>query len=79
MELNSNKKNDSVYEKHLNNLIFFRAVSDAIIVFVVVRLLLGLFGMDLYEIYWWFAIGLSCALYNINKIAVIKTEMLSVS
>jgi hypothetical protein len=30
----------------------------AIIGFVLMRLLLGLFGMDLYEIYWWVALGL---------------------
>lgn len=30
--------------------------------FIFARLLLGLFGMDLYEIYWWFGAGLAIAL-----------------
>jgi len=30
--------------------------------FILIRLVLGLFGMDLYEIYWWFAAGLAFAL-----------------
>lgn len=32
--------------------------------FIYVRLTLGLFGMDLYEIYWWFALGISISLYT---------------
>lgn len=38
------------------------AVADAITAFLIVRLALGLFGHDLYEIYWWFAAGLTLAI-----------------
>lgn len=34
----------------------------ATIGFVLMRLLLGLFGMDLYEIYWWIALGISLSI-----------------
>ena len=30
--------------------------------FIFVRLVLGMFGMDLYEVYWWFGAGLAFAL-----------------
>lgn len=38
------------------------ATARALIAFIVLRLFLGAFGHDLYEPYWWFAIGLTCAL-----------------
>ncbi len=37
-------------------------LSKALIGFIFLRLMLGLFGMDLYEIYWWIALGLSLAI-----------------
>ena len=40
------------------------AVASATITFVLIRLALGFFGMDLYEIYWWFAIGITFAIYT---------------
>jgi putative inorganic carbon (HCO3(-)) transporter len=51
-------------------------VSKAVYFFIAVRLFLGLFGMDLYEIYWWFSSGLAISLFNINKYSEIKTEKL---
>jgi putative inorganic carbon (HCO3(-)) transporter len=47
----------------------FYAATSAVIVFTLVRLILGLFGHDLYEIYWWFAAGLTMALQNMSSIA----------
>lgn len=44
---------------------FTIAVSKAVAAFLVVRLYLGLFGMDLYEIYWWLAIGLAISIHRI--------------
>lgn len=44
---------------------FIRQVARAVQAFIVARLILGIFGMDLYEIYWWFAAGLSVALHNL--------------
>ncbi|BET58364.1 hypothetical protein GEO60473_14040 [Geobacter sp. 60473] len=45
-----------------NDLIVIEAVASSVIGFVIIRLTLGLFGMDLYEIYWWFAIGTTFSL-----------------
>lgn len=59
---------------HLFDLKFMQAVSKAVFFFLIIRLALGLFGMDLYEIYWWFALGLTIALCNMNKISERKTE-----
>jgi putative inorganic carbon (HCO3(-)) transporter len=44
---------------------FLAAVARATIGFIFLRLILGLFGMDTYEIYWWFALGLTLA---VNKL-----------
>ena len=46
---------------------FICAVSKSIEAFIWARLFLGLFGMDTYEIYWWFAIGITVAAYNLAK------------
>lgn len=37
-------------------------LSKATIGFILMRLILGLFGMDMYEIYWWIALGISLAI-----------------
>lgn len=47
---------------------FLRAMSKSIIAFIYARLFLGLFGMDTYEIYWWFAVGLTIAIQRIINI-----------
>jgi O-antigen ligase len=41
------------------------ALSQAVIAFVFARLFLGFFGMDTYEIYWWFAAGITMSLWRI--------------
>lgn len=46
---------------------FLTALCKALIGFLLLRMILGLFGMDLYEIYWWMALGFALA---INKIAI---------
>ena len=38
---------------------FLIATAKAAAGFIVVRLVLGAFGMDLYEVYWWFGAGLA--------------------
>lgn len=42
------------------------ALSNAVILFIYIRLFLGIFGMDLYEIYWWFALGITLANRNLS-------------
>lgn len=48
--------------RHDRDLQFLIAVAHATGGFVFIRLVLGLFGMDLYEIYWWFAAGIALCL-----------------
>jgi O-antigen ligase len=43
------------------------ALSNATMTFVLVRLAVGMFGMDLYEIYWWFALGLTVVLTRMTE------------
>lgn len=47
---------------HDHDLSLCLSTAQATAGFIIVRLVLGLFGMDLYEIYWWFASGLAIAL-----------------
>lgn len=61
---------------HVTDLLWIRAASSAFIGFIVVRLLLGLFGMDLYERYWWFAGGGAIALWNLRLAAGRRTAAL---
>lgn len=60
--------------KHVSDLKLINAIGSSVFMFIVIRLALGLFGMDLYEIYWWFALGLTVSLFNINKIAQDRTS-----
>lgn len=40
---------------------FIESICLSIVGYILVRLFLGLFGMDLYEVYWWLALGLTLA------------------
>lgn len=51
----------------IQDLQWIRAASSAFLGFMIIRFALGLFGMDLYERYWWFAGGAAIALSNIVK------------
>lgn len=60
--------------RNLDDLKLIEAVASATIMFLIVRLALGMFGMDLYEIYWWFAIGIAIALEQmIKKLKVLSS------
>lgn len=59
---------------HANDLALISATASSVFLFIMMRLILGLFGMDLYEIYWWFAFGLTIALFNMNMISTAKTN-----
>ncbi|KAB0666485.1 O-antigen ligase family protein [Oryzomonas japonica] len=67
-------------EENIKDIKFIISITMALFFYIVIRLVLGLFGMDLYEIYWWFGLGVAIALYNMNNIATEKTnELCSVS
>jgi len=53
---------------------FVSAVAKSLIAFIYARLFLGVFGMDTYEIYWWFAAGLTMAMYRIANDHQEKTK-----
>jgi hypothetical protein len=57
----------------LRDLIFLESTINALIAFLILRLWVGLFGHDLYEVYWWFLIGLAMALQRI--VATIDVEL----
>lgn len=56
-----------------HDLYLMEAVASSVIGFLIIRLTLGVFGMDLYEIYWWFAIGTTISLYTM--FAKIETNL----
>ena len=39
-------------------------------------MVVGIFGMDLYEIYWWFAAGMAIALTEIGDVAARRGRLL---
>jgi len=59
-----------------SDMLFLMAVVKAVAGFVFVRLMLGFFGMDMYEIYWWFAVGLTVALLNMTMAVAAKAGLL---
>jgi hypothetical protein len=63
-------------ESHIKDLQLIQATAYALKMFIVARLALGLFGHDLYEIYWWFSIGIASSLYAIIQKSNNKTEHL---
>jgi putative inorganic carbon (HCO3(-)) transporter len=66
-------------EEHLFDLKLMEACSRAVSLFLIIRLTVGFFGMDLYEIYWWFTLGLAVVLFNMSRIAQSKTSTLVIA
>ena len=54
--------------KDAQDIIWLIALSNAVTYFLILRLSLGLFGMDLYQIVWWFLFGVAIALDRMSKI-----------
>ena len=78
-EFQHSKNHTPIYEKiisHYKDLKLISAVCDSVILFITLRLVLGFFGMDLYEIYWWFSIGIAISLNGILKVASDRTAVL---
>ncbi len=63
--------------EHLQDLRFMRAVATAFLAYLAARLFLGLFGHDLYEIYWWLSAGATIALTNMLAAARRRTADLA--
>lgn len=62
--------------RHYNDLEMLRRTALATSGFILIRLVVGFFGMDLYEIYWWFGAGLSIALGGILFRARLRSDWL---
>lgn len=63
--------------EHLRDLNLIVCIASAVRAFLIIRLVLGLFGHDLYEIYWWFSAGLTIALTRMFTIARRRTEFIA--
>jgi O-antigen ligase len=59
--------------RHLADVRFMRATASAFLAYLFTRLVLGIFGHDLYEIYWWLASGASIAIVNMRPIVDART------
>ncbi len=70
------RKTGQLVVSHLDDLRFLKAVSQATSAFIVVRLALGLFGMDLYEVYWWFAAGIAFGVIQLGRFSRRRTQVL---
>jgi hypothetical protein len=79
MRLNSlniqNTNNKSTVEYDCNKLIFLNAISQGVSAYLILRLIFGLFAMDLYEPHWWLLLGLVLAVYKL--IPTCKTNKIS--
>ena len=65
--------------EHGRDLDFLIAVAQSAGGFILIRLVLGMFGMDLYEVYWWFGSGLAIILtglaVNAEKNTLVLQEL----
>ncbi|MGH8187480.1 MAG: O-antigen ligase family protein, partial [Steroidobacteraceae bacterium] len=64
-------------QRHWNDLRVMRATALATVSFLIIRLANGMFGHDLFEVYWWFALGIVIALTRMGHIATAKTDVLT--
>lgn len=71
----TNNRSRAILLKNRN--VFLAEVCYIINLYILCRLALGLFGMDLYEIYWWFAAGITIAVAKMAEISL-KDEQASV-
>lgn len=56
-------------QPNYDKLLFLNMLSKGILAFLILRLIFGLFGMDLYEPHWWLLLGLVLA---VNKLCLVK-------
>lgn len=66
----------AMMSRHDRDLRLLIAIAKATGGFIFVRLILGFFGMDLYEIYWWFGAGLATSLSGMAVTTLRRTRWL---
>ena len=59
----------SGYAKHIADLRLMNAVMNSVWAYLSIRLCVGIFGHDTYEIYWWVVLGLTIAVHNLAQVA----------
>lgn len=52
-------------ENQDKDLMFLQSISKAIVAYLILRLIFGLFAMDMYEPHWWLLLGLTLAVYKL--------------
>lgn len=62
-------EDSAVIKDELRTNKFLLAVTNSLIMFIIVRLVLGIFGHDLLEIYWWLSAGIAMSLANLLEIS----------
>lgn len=60
--------------QHCNDLRLMRATALATVSFLIIRLANGMFGHDIFEVYWWFVLGIVIALTRMAHVATAKTR-----
>jgi len=66
----------TMINRHFRDLDFLVVVAQSAGGFIFTRLVVGFFGMDLYEVYWWFGCGLAISLAGISVQARRNTRWL---
>jgi putative inorganic carbon (hco3(-)) transporter len=64
----------SGFARHIADLRLLHAVMNAVWGYLSIRLCVGLFGHDTYEIYWWVVLGLTIAVHNMAQVAAKITQ-----
>ncbi|MCB1182869.1 O-antigen ligase family protein [bacterium] len=62
--------------RHVRDMNFLVAVCNATLVFLINRLLVGVFSQDLYEIYWWFGAGVAISMIEMRSTAAARARAL---
>jgi putative inorganic carbon (HCO3(-)) transporter len=64
----------SGFARHIADLRLLHAVMNAVWGYLSIRLCVGIFGHDTYEIYWWVVLGLTIAVHNMAQVAAKITQ-----
>jgi len=59
----------------IKDLKFLQSLAKAMVAYLILRLVFGLFAMDLYEPHWWLILGLTLAIYKLIPTCKIKEVM----
>jgi len=73
-EVQRTKKADRALLAHLADVRFMNAAASAFLAYLFTRLVLAVFGHDLYEIYWWLTAGASIAIANLEPKVDVRTQ-----